>query len=93
MIVGIGWFDLHIQGNRSLKGKRRIVKSLKERIRSHYNVSIAEVGCLDKWQRAEIGLASVGNDRQRIQSILSRIADRILNDPTFTVIDYHIEID
>ncbi len=93
MIVGIGWFDLHIRGVRSLKEKRRVVKSIKEHIRSNYNVSVAEVGSLDKWQRAEIGVAHVGNDRRRIDSILSKIAERILNTPDVGVIDYHIDID
>ncbi len=92
MIVGVCWVDLHVLGARSLKDKRRIIKSIKERIRGSYNVSAAEVGSLDIWQRAELGFACVGNEQARIQHTLSTLIDRFRMDPDVSLIDYTIEI-
>jgi uncharacterized protein len=59
MIVGISVFELHLPSCRSLKDKRRIVKSLVDRIHQRYRVSVAETGFHDLHQRAEIGMAAV----------------------------------
>ena len=59
MIVGISVFELHLHSSRSLKDKRRVVKSLVERIHQKWRVSIAETGFHDLHQRAEIALAIV----------------------------------
>ena len=92
MIIGSLWINLHIPGVRSLKAKRRVIKSLKDRLKSQYNISVAEVGGLDVWQRSEIGIVHVGNDSNRIQRILSTIMDRIRLETGVLVIDYHSEI-
>ena len=92
MILGTCWIDLHVPGSRSLKDKRRVIKSIKERIKGEYNVSIAEIGGLDSWQRSEIGIACVGNDKQRIDRILSKILDKFRNDPSLSLIDYTIQV-
>jgi uncharacterized protein len=92
MFVGTCWIDIQIPGIRSLKEKRSIVKSVKERIRANYNVSVAEVGSLDSWQRTEIGLACVGNEKSRIDHVLSMILDKIKSDPRINVIDIETEI-
>jgi uncharacterized protein len=83
---------LHIPGVRSLKEKRRIIKSLKERLRNQYNVSAAEVGALDSWQRSELAFVCVGNDNSRIHRVLSTLMDRIRSEPSVSVIDYHTEL-
>lgn len=59
MIVGICVFELHLPSSRSLKDKRRVVRSMIDRIHQRYRVSIAETGFHDLHQRAEIGLAAV----------------------------------
>jgi uncharacterized protein YlxP (DUF503 family) len=59
MIVGICVFELHLPSSRSLKDKRRVVKSMIDRLHQRYRVSIAETGFHDLHQRAEIGLAAV----------------------------------
>jgi uncharacterized protein len=92
MIVGSLWLDLHVPGVRSLKEKRRIIKSVKEKLKGKFNVSIAEVGALDQWQRAELGVACVSNDRAFVDRTLNLIVDRIAADPALSIIDRQEEI-
>ena len=70
MIVGAALIELHVHGSRSLKQKRGVVRSVVQRVRNRYNVSVAEVGGQDTWQRAELGLCSAGTDRQRVRSLI-----------------------
>ena len=56
-----------------MKEKRMVVKSLTQKISSRYNVSIAEVGEMDKWQRAEIGFSCVSNDRKHLERMIQEI--------------------
>ena len=92
MIIGSLWIDLRISQVRSLKEKRRILKSMKERLRSEYNVAVAEVGSNDIWQRAEIGIACVGNDQARIHHILAKIVDKIRYNTSVSIIDYQTDV-
>lgn len=77
MVVGVLGWELQLFGPQSLKEKRRVVKSLKERLRSRFNVSVAETGHHDAWQRAEITASVVATDRRRAESVLDR-ADRLV---------------
>lgn len=92
MIVGTAWIELHIPGVNSLKGKRQIIKSIKERVRNRFNVSIAEVGEQDLWQRATLGLACVANDKREANRILSKIIHFIEQNKNISLTDYEIEI-
>lgn len=65
--------ELAIPHARSLKEKRSAVKSLKDRVRSRFNASVAEVAHLDKWQRAVVAAALVGNDRRRLEVDAARL--------------------
>ncbi|MBW2222473.1 MAG: DUF503 family protein [Deltaproteobacteria bacterium] len=73
MVVGICCLDLRISENNSLKGKRRILKRIIERVKHKFNVSIAEVGNHDLWQSSQIGFCMVGNDKRFINSALDKI--------------------
>lgn len=73
MSVGISSFELHLPSSRSLKDKRRVVKSLVERIHQRFRVSIAETDFHDLHQRAEIGLAAVANGEPEIERLLDEI--------------------
>lgn len=77
MVVGVVGWELQLFGPQSLKEKRRLVKSLKERLRTRFNVSVAETDHHDMWQRAEITACVVATDRRRAESILDR-ADRLV---------------
>jgi uncharacterized protein YlxP (DUF503 family) len=71
--VGISSFELHLPESRSLKDKRRVVKSLVERIHQRYRVSIAETDFHDLHQRAEISLAAVTNGEAELSKLLEEI--------------------
>jgi len=73
MSVGISSFELHLPTSRSLKDKRRVVKSLVERIHQRFRVSIAETDFHDLHQRAEIGLAVVANGEPELQRLLDEV--------------------
>ncbi|HNB10747.1 MAG TPA: DUF503 domain-containing protein [bacterium] len=73
MIVGVFKLDLFIHASASLKEKRFVVKSIKDGIRHKFNVSIAETGHLDKWQRAELGISMVANEEHLIRSTMEAV--------------------
>ena len=74
MAVGTLRIRLVIRGARSLKDKRRVVKSIKDRVRGRFNASIAEVDHHDVHQSAVLGVAVVAADHAHLQSVLSKIA-------------------
>jgi uncharacterized protein YlxP (DUF503 family) len=92
MVVGLLKISMLIPENASLKGKRKVVKSLLGRLKSRFNVSVAEVENNDLWQRAEVGLAMVGNDRRFVNSALDKILNFIERDTEAEVIDSYMEI-
>ena len=71
MTVGVVVWELHIAGCQSLKDKRQVVKSLKDRLHSRFNVSAAETGHLDLHQRAELAVCVVSPNRRHAQQVLS----------------------
>ena len=92
MHIGVCTLHLRLLENHSLKEKRRTVKSIKDRVRSKFNVSIAEIGGLDKWQRATLGVACVSNDAGFANSILSNVVNLISAMRPVELVDYEIEI-
>ena len=75
-VAGCSW-ELALPECLSLKDKRRVVKSLKDRLRSRFNVSVAETAYQDVWNRAELSIALVASDGKLTESVLSRV-DRML---------------
>jgi uncharacterized protein YlxP (DUF503 family) len=73
MIVGVGIITFRLHDCHSLKGKRKVVKSIISRLRNNFNASVAEVGSNDNHQRAEIGVSLVGNDPRLINSKLDKL--------------------
>lgn len=93
MNAGICQIRLHLHGSQSLKDKRRTVKSIITRLRSQYNISIAEVDDLDLWQMATLGIACVSNHDQHVDEILSRAVNFITqNYPEVEIVERAIEI-
>jgi len=84
MVVGILQLRLMIRDAQSLKDKRRIVKSLRDRIRNRFNVSVSEVDSLDQRQQATLGIALATNDRV--------FADLVRATPGAVLVDYETEI-
>ncbi len=75
MIVGALELEIFIPGSGSLKDKRKVVKSLCDRIRSRFNVSVAEIDFQDKWQRAVLGVSATNSMMSEIEDIFYRIRD------------------
>lgn len=92
MVVGVGIIRLIIHDSSSLKSKRRVVKSILGRVRSKFDLSIAEVDDQDKWQRCSIGFAVVSNDAGHAHTMLQTIADYVEGLHLAEVTDYNIEI-
>jgi uncharacterized protein YlxP (DUF503 family) len=62
--------ELHIDDAQSLKDKRHVVKSLKDRLRTRFNVSVAEIAYQETWQRSVVGVVTVSGDRKRAEQVL-----------------------
>ncbi len=77
MVIGIATWELHLSGCQSLKDKRRILKSLKDRLHQQFNVSVAETRHHELWQRAELSCGVVARDRRHAQDVLGA-ADRLV---------------
>ena len=77
MVVGLMTWELHLAACQSLKDKRQILKSLKDRLHQRFNVSAAETDHQDLWQRAELTVAVVSTDRRHAEEVL-READRLV---------------
>lgn len=92
MVVGIGTIVLRLHGNNSLKGKRKVVRSVVSRLQNNFNASVAEVGANNTHQRAEIGIAFVGNNRRVINSKLDKALNLVEAMQLAEVIDTNIEI-
>lgn len=71
--IALLMLDFHIPESGSLKSKRRVISSIKEKIKSKFNVSVAELGELDKWQRTIFGVVMIGNDKPFIESSISSV--------------------
>jgi len=74
MVLGVLRLTLYIHGAASLKDKRQVLRKVVDRLRSRFNVSVAEVGDNDVWQKAIIGIAAVANDRSFVNEVLDKCA-------------------
>ena len=92
MVLGLVKLTLRIPDCRSLKGKRRVVKSIIGRIRNHFNVSAAEIGANDIHQRAEIGFALVGNSGSYVNAKLDKLINLAHDLALAEIIDSDMEI-
>lgn len=92
MVVGTLKIQLHLHENRSLKGKRKVVRSILDRVRAKFNVAVAEVGANDKWQRIELGVSTVSNDRRIVDASLSTVIGFIESNCQAEIVDVQMEI-
>jgi uncharacterized protein YlxP (DUF503 family) len=75
MPIGLLTLEIHIPDARSLKDKRQVLRSLKDRLRSRFNVAIAELDHQETWQRAQIGIVSLSNDPTHLEQSLRAVFD------------------
>lgn len=92
VITGVCRIELRIYECNSLKEKRHIIKSIIERAKNRFNISIAETGLNDMWQLCEIGYATVSNDRVLIENTINKVTEFIENDGRAEITSINIEI-
>ena len=81
MAVGLLTLELHIADAQSLKDKRQVIRSLKDRLRGKFNVAVAELDFQDSWQRSVIGVVTLANEERYVQEVLQKVlqeADQVL---------------
>ncbi|HYB97748.1 MAG TPA: DUF503 domain-containing protein [Candidatus Limnocylindrales bacterium] len=74
VVVGVLHLILYLPENHSLKGKRAVLRSIKQRVRNKFNVSVAECDDLDNWQKITLGVAQIGNDRDHVDRCLREVS-------------------
>ncbi len=87
MVVGVVAWELEVFGAQSLKEKRSVVKSLKDRLHDRFNVSVAETAHQDKWQKAELTACVVAAERRHADSVLESLDRFVAGDPRARIID------
>lgn len=93
MVIGIATIELHIPMNDSLKGKRSVIKPIIARLRSEYNVSVAEVDNQDSWHSAVIGVACVSSDQAYAHGLLMKVVESVERwRLDAELVDYEIEL-
>ena len=92
MIVGTLRVRLLLREARTLKDKRQVVKSIKDRLRNHFNVSVAEVDELDNRQIAVLGVAMVSNESHHVKSALGQMVEALRSHPVAEFIDHEMEV-
>ncbi len=92
MVIGAARVSLHVHGSQSLKQKRGVVRSISQRLRNRFNISVAEVGGQGTWQRAVLGLVTVGADAKSVRLRLEKAIEFIEDLHLAEVLDEEIEV-
>lgn len=93
MVVGICTLELLLPGNGSLKDKRRVLKSIIKRVQNTFNVSIAEIGAQNLWQRTVLGIACISTSADVVHGTLTDVVRWVVRHyPQVSLLDYEIEI-
>jgi uncharacterized protein YlxP (DUF503 family) len=92
MIVGVAVVELRVHESQSLKEKRGVVRKIVGRLRHRFNVSVAEVGGQDTWQRAVVGLTMAGSDETVVRNGLARALEFVEETHLAEVLASEIEL-
>jgi uncharacterized protein YlxP (DUF503 family) len=92
MVVGIAKLSLRLPENHSLKGKRKVMKRICERLRQRFNLAVAEIDSQDLWQAGEVGIVTVGNQGSYINSKLDKAVNFVEDLQLAEIIDVQIEL-
>ena len=92
MVIGVARLDILIPGAHSLKDRRRVLKSLKDQLRSRFNCSVAEIGDKEKWARAQIAIAVVGDQSRFVNSQLDTMISFVANKPGAELLSVNLEL-
>ena len=92
MLVGVCRLEIFVPEGSSLKAKRRVLSSIKKRIRNKFNVSVTEVENNDKWQRISLGISMVSNERKFIDMNVEEILKLIERDGRMEILSHLVEV-
>jgi uncharacterized protein YlxP (DUF503 family) len=92
MLLGICTINLYFSNSQSLKDKRNIIKSVKSRIRNHFNVSVSEINNHDLWKNTTLGIACIGNEKRYLNDVLNKVIKFIDQQNHLQLIDFKITI-
>ena len=92
VIVGLCTIELFIPDSRSLKDKRQVLLSVKDRLHQKFNLSVAEVDGQDLWQKAVLGLACVANDGRHVNQVLDQALNMIRGNPAVEIVQSRVEL-
>ena len=87
MVIGVRSFELHLPAAHSLKDKRSVLKSLKDRLHNEFNVSVAETGRHDAWQIAELTVCVVSAEKGHAASVLESVDRFVEGNPLCRIVD------
>jgi uncharacterized protein len=92
MVVGVLTIELFVSESQSLKDKRQVLLSLKDRLHRKFNLSVAEVDEQDLWQKAVLGVACVANEGSHVNQVLGQALNLIKSVPAVEVVRTHMEL-
>jgi len=92
MIVGVLHVECSLPGTQSIKDKRRILRSLLDRLHNRFHVAAAEVTHQDSWRRAGLAVAYISTDARHADQVLARVAREIDRNGDLVLMDYSIEM-
>lgn len=84
--------ELRLAENHSLKGKRQVVKSLKDRLRQQFNVAVAELEPLDDWRKAVLGMTTISKDKKIVEKTFELVHKFVENTHMADIVDSHMEL-
>ena len=92
IIVGLCTIELFLPDSQSLKDKRQVLLSVKDRLHQKFNLSVAEVDGQDLWQKAVLGLACVANDGRHVNQVLDQALNMIRSNPAVEIVQSRVEL-
>jgi hypothetical protein len=92
MVVGVVKLRLRLPVTHSLKGKRKVIKCICERLRQRFNLAVAEVASQDLWQRGELGIVAVGNEGGHVNSRLDKAINFVESLELAEIVDVQLEL-
>ncbi|MFH1622098.1 MAG: DUF503 domain-containing protein [Candidatus Omnitrophota bacterium] len=92
MLIGIAKILILIPSSSSLKEKRMVLRSLKNKLRSSFNISIIELDDHEKWQKTTLALATIGTESKQINSLISHTVNYLENYKHIQLLDYETEL-
>ena len=91
MNVGLCVVEIHLVASHSLKEKRRVLRKVKDRLRSRFNVSVAEIDHQDLWQRSTLGVVAISSARQPLESCFQQIQGILESEIPGQILNFEVE--